>query len=227
MGDTYTLVFAKAPVPGRVKTRLIPALGAVGAARLAGRLLDDILGRALAADIGPVELCASPAVTHPDWAGHVLPAGLATSDQGAGDLGARMARAARRHLDTGRRVLLIGTDCPALSVLCLREAAAALDDHQAAMVPARDGGYVLLGLRGFHPSLFADLPWSTAAVADLTLARIAALGWRAWVGAELQDIDEPADLHHLPDHLRLDLPLHTTRDALGCPGPSRRSQRLT
>ena len=119
MGDTYILVFAKAPIPGRVKTRLIPALGAVGAARLAGRLLDDTLGRALAADIGPVELCASPAVTHSDWAGHVLPAGLATSDQGTGDLGARMARAARRHLgagwDAGRRVLLVGTDCPALS----------------------------------------------------------------------------------------------------------------
>ncbi|WP_020503052.1 TIGR04282 family arsenosugar biosynthesis glycosyltransferase [Lamprocystis purpurea] len=198
MNAARILVFAKAPVHGRVKTRLIPALGAAGAARLAKRLLDQTLRQALAAGVGPVELCASPAVTHPDWVGQALPPGLATSDQGEGDLGARLARAARRHLDSGgdatRRVLLIGTDCPALSIQHLRAAAAALDECEAAMIPAHDGGYVLLGLRAFHPSLFADLPWSTAAVAELTLARIKALSWRVWVGAELQDIDEPADL---------------------------------
>ncbi len=196
------LVFAKAPVPGRVKTRLIPALGAVGAARLAALLLDDTLARALAATTGPVELCASPAPGHPDWAGLALPPGLELSDQGDGDLGARMARAARRRLGAGERVLLIGTDCPALGAARLRQAVAALDQHEAALIPAQDGGYVLLGLRGFHPSLFAGLPWGTDAVAGLTLARIAALGWRAWVGDGLPDIDEPADLARLPDHLQ-------------------------
>jgi rSAM/selenodomain-associated transferase 1 len=208
---TRILIFAKAPVPGRVKTRLMLALGAAGAARLARRLLDHTLEQATLAAIGPVELCASPAVTHPDWAGQVLPPDLATSDQGEGDLGARLARAARRNLDSGgdagRRVLLIGTDCPALSALHLREAAAALADHEAALVPARDGGYVLLGLRAFHPSLFSDLPWSTAAVAELTLARIEALSWQVWVGAELQDVDEPADLRCLWEDLGGALPL--------------------
>jgi rSAM/selenodomain-associated transferase 1 len=205
------LIFAKAPIPGQVKTRLIPALGAMGAARLARRLLQHTLEQALAAGLGPVELCASPAVTHPDWAGLAPPlakqkgawaaSGLETSDQGRGDLGARLARAARRHLDAGQRVLLIGTDCPALSAQRLRKAAAALDGHEAAIYPARDGGYVLLGLRAFDPSLFADLPWSTAAVADLTLARLHALNWRVWVGEELADIDEPADLDYLPNCL--------------------------
>jgi rSAM/selenodomain-associated transferase 1 len=199
------LIFAKAPVPGRVKTRLIPALGTVGAARLAARLLGHAVEQAMLADVGPVELCASPALAHPDWAGHRLPNGLETSDQGDGDLGVRMARAARRHLDAGQRVLLIGTDCPDLTARHLRDAAAALDNREAAMVPARDGGYVLLGLRTFHPTLFADLPWSTAAVADLTLARIAALSWHAWVGTALPDIDEPADLGYLPDCLSLEL----------------------
>jgi uncharacterized protein len=195
------LIFAKAPVPGRVKTRLIPAVGAVGAARLAGRMLDRTLEQALTAGIGPVELCASPALTHHDWAGHPLPPGLDTSDQGDGDLGARLARAARRHLVQGQRVLLIGTDCPGLSVSRLRRAAAVLDDHRAALYPTADGGYALLGLRDFHPSLFADIPWGTSAVADLTLARLGALRWHAWVGEQLADIDEPADLAGWPEPL--------------------------
>jgi uncharacterized protein len=202
--EVRILVFAKAPVPGQVKTRLIPALGAAGAARLAARLLQFTLAQALAANLGPVELCASPAITHPDWTGQDLPLvgkeigrannRLETSAQGEGDLGARLARAAQRHLEAGRRILLIGTDCPTLSALQLREAAAALEEHEAALIPARDGGYVLLGLRTFHPSLFTALPWSTAAIADLTLARLQAMQWRVWVGEALADIDEPADL---------------------------------
>ena len=206
MSAVRIIVFAKAPVPGRVKTRLIPVLGEAGAAQLARRMLDRTLEQALSADTGPVELCASPAMTAPDWAGYAPPAGVATSDQGEGDLGARLARAARRHLENGERVLLIGTDCPGLTAQRLRESAAALDDHEAALYPALDGGYPLLGLKAFHPSLFTDMPWSTAAVADLTRARMAALGWRAWVGESLADIDEPGDLVHLPEYLNQETP---------------------
>jgi rSAM/selenodomain-associated transferase 1 len=201
------LVFAKAPVPGRVKTRLIPSLGEAGAARLAGRMLDHALGEALAAGVGPVELCASPAFDHADWAGRVLPDGVAASDQGTGDLGARMARAAQRSLRARRPVLLMGTDCPRLTARHLRAAAAALRDHEAALIPARDGGYVLLGLRAFHPCLFRHVPWGTAGVARLTRARMAALGWRIWAGPRLADIDRPRDLGRLPDSLRPDLRL--------------------
>ncbi|MCC7279026.1 MAG: TIGR04282 family arsenosugar biosynthesis glycosyltransferase [Chromatiaceae bacterium] len=199
---TRILVFAKAPVSGRVKTRLIPALGAAGAARLARRLLDHTLAEALAAGCGTVELCASPDFSAPDWAAVPLPPGVTTSLQGDGDLGARLARAARRHLAQGARVLLIGTDCPALSAVCLRAAAAALADHEAALYPALDGGYTLLGLRADHPSLFTAIPWSTAQVAAVTQARMQALGWRVWVGEALPDIDTPADLLQLPEWLR-------------------------
>jgi len=230
MNTTRILVFAKAPIPGRVKTRLIPALGAAGAARLARDMLDHTLDQALDAQIGPVELCASPAmsvphgrpkeltspsggdessesggrfISAPDWAGYLLPPGVHTSAQGEGDLGERLARAARRHLEKGERVLLIGTDCPGLTAQRLRTASAALDGHEAALYPALDGGYPLLGLNKFHPRLFADIPWSTAAVVDLTRARMASLGWRVWVGEALPDIDEPADLVHLPDCFHL------------------------
>ncbi len=193
------LIFAKAPVPGRVKTRLIPALGAEGAAALASHLLFHALAQALEADLGPVELCASPAPDHPDWRPW-LPAlrqwgpRLGWSDQGEGDLGARMARPAMGYLAAGERVLLMGTDCPALSCQHLRQAATMLDEHQAALIPARDGGYVLLGLRTFHPSLFTAMPWSSPDVTNLTLERLGHLNWRVWVGEALADIDVPADL---------------------------------
>lgn len=197
MSLTRILVFAKAPVPGRVKTRLIPALGAMGAAELARRMLENTLAKALDAGIGPVELCASPSVSAADWADTRLPDGVEFSDQGEGDLGARMARASQRTFAKNDRVLLIGTDCPGLSAQHLRAAAAALDRHEAAIHPAVDGGYPLLGLRAFHPSLFEDIPWSAPVVAELTLARLEGLAWRVWLGETLADIDEPADLVHL------------------------------
>jgi uncharacterized protein len=203
---TRIILFAKAPVAGRVKTRLIPALGAEGAAELARRMLDHTLNIASAADVGSLELCASPVSSHPDWRNIPLPAGCETSDQGDGDLGERMARAAQRSLAGGQNVLLIGTDCPALSVQHLRAAAAALQDqehpHNAVLQPAQDGGYLLLGLKTYAASLFENMPWSTAQVAELTLARMAALGWRVAVLDTLPDIDRPEDLIHLPAAFR-------------------------
>ncbi len=188
------LVFAKAPVPGQVKTRLIPALGADGAARLAAHLLGLALRQAQQAALGPVELCMSPAPDAPEWAGIALPSDIETRDQGEGDLGARMARAARRSLEHGEAVLLTGTDCPTLTATHLRDAARRLAAHDAVLIPASDGGYPLLGLARFDASLFTDMPWSTDAVARLTLERIAALGWRVWIGPTLDDIDTPEDL---------------------------------
>ncbi|MBU1222562.1 MAG: TIGR04282 family arsenosugar biosynthesis glycosyltransferase [Gammaproteobacteria bacterium] len=194
MTPVRIVIFAKAPVPGRVKTRLIPVLGAAGAAQLAARMLDRALAQALTATVGPVELCMSPAPDAPEWTGIPFPAGIDVSDQGGGDLGARMARPAQRAVARGEAVLLTGTDCPDLSAARLRLAAAELAGHDAVLYPAADGGYPLLGLRAFDASLFEDMPWSTPAVADLTLKRLAALGWKVWVGDTLSDIDEPADL---------------------------------
>lgn len=198
------VIFAKAPVPGRVKTRLIPALGETGAALLAERMLDLALEQALLAKVGPVELCMCPAPDAPEWMNRSIPSGIETSDQGEGDLGARMARAARRSVENGEAVLLTGTDCPDLTAAHLAEAARQLAAQDAVLHPARDGGYPLLGLRAFDASLFADMPWSTDAVARLTRERMAALGWRVWVGDTLRDIDEPADLDALPPGLRPD-----------------------
>ena len=91
-------------------------------------------------------------------------------------------------------VLLIGTDCPALHRERLAASTESLAAHDAVIHPAEDGGYVLLGLRRFEPSLFAGIAWSAPSVCDETLRRIAALGWSVDVRETLADVDEPADL---------------------------------
>jgi uncharacterized protein len=183
------VIFAKEPVPGRVKTRLIPALGAEGAADLARDMLADTLEEARASGLA-VELCGDPdpAAWH-----EPLPA-VGFAAQGTGDLGERLARAAARVLGEGDRILLIGTDCPGLDRGRLRAAARALDGHDAVIHPTLDGGYALLGLRRSDELLFAGISWSTAKVAEQTIARVRALGWRLRVLEKLRDIDEPADL---------------------------------
>lgn len=196
------VIFAKAPLPGLAKTRLSPALGTLGAAQLAEKLLRHTISEALAAAVGTVELCVTPASTHPCWSRLALPAGLQWSDQGAGDLGERLARASQRVTQQGESLLFMGSDCPGLSAQRLREAAEALQHHDSCLVPASDGGYVLLGLRSHLASVFADMPWSSAAVGALTLERIRAAGLSCQQLAVLHDIDEPADLAWLPASLR-------------------------
>jgi uncharacterized protein len=187
---TRIVVFAKAPVPGRVKTRLIPALGAEGAAALARGMLEATVREALATGLA-VEVCGDPDAAQ--W--HEARPGLERTAQGEGGLGDRLARAAARGLGE-EPVLLIGADCPELDRRRLGAAAAALETCDAVLHPARDGGYALLGLRRFDRSLFDGIEWSTGAVAEQTIARIAALGWSLHVGETLHDVDEPADLRH-------------------------------
>lgn len=184
------VIFAKAPVAGQAKTRLIPALGAQGAAR------------PLASGVGPVELCVTPAPDDPVWSGLAPQATLNWSDQGDGDLGSRMARAAQRALEAGEPVLLMGTDCPELTTARIQAAAASLTVADTTLVPAFDGSYVLLGLNRFDASLFAGIAWSTATVAQETRHRVEQLGWSLQTLPTLHDIDEPADLQWLPAHLQ-------------------------
>lgn len=195
--DCAVLVLAKAPVPGLAKTRLIPALGAEGAAALAGRMLRHTLQEALASALGPVTLCAAPSASHAAFAEFAHEARLAIVDQGEGDLGARMLRAFERTLSRHAGALLIGTDAPALDARVLRAAQAQLRDHDAVIGPAHDGGYVLIGLRRAEPRLFRDMPWSTPQVLALTRERLRAAGMRWAELPALHDIDEPDDLAQL------------------------------
>ena len=198
MSAVRIIIFAKAPQAGRAKTRLIPALGAEGAARLAQRMLQATVASAQAAALGPLQLCLTPSPADPVWDDFAWPAGVELRGQGEGDLGQRMARAVEQGVQQGLPVLLIGTDCPQLTSTLLCQAAAALLSHDSVLFPASDGGYVLLGLRRANPRVFADIAWSTASVAASTRARLAELGWSLFEGPELDDIDCPEDLPKLP-----------------------------
>ncbi|MDD4979510.1 MAG: TIGR04282 family arsenosugar biosynthesis glycosyltransferase [Gallionella sp.] len=197
------IVFAKAPQPGFAKTRLISALGAEGAAALAKKMLLHTLHEAIAAKIGTVELCATPHIDEAAWRGVAPPLGIEISDQGEGDLGARLALATERSLTRGESVLLVGTDCVEMSADLLRETSRNLFEHDAVIHCTIDGGYALLGLTKFNSILFHNIPWSSDAVASATLSRIGQLGWSVHVGQMLHDVDEPQDLKYLPERWRM------------------------
>lgn len=196
--STGVIVFAKAPVAGEAKTRLMPALGAQGAALLARRLLMQAISQALGSGADGVELCAAPHARHPALQGLVNVPGLSLADQGEGDLGERMNRAISRALGVHERVVLMGTDAPALTARVIAQSLRCLLSHDAVFAPAFDGGYALVGLSRAAPELFVDVSWGSAGVMGQTRAHAQALGLSWHELPAVHDIDEPADLVHLP-----------------------------
>ncbi len=161
-------------------------------------MLETTVANALAANVGPVELCVTPDIDNPVWQSINLPQGLEYSSQGEGDLGTRLARATQRVIERGESVLLIGTDIPALDATLLQRAASLLNEADATIFSTADGGYALLGLNRFHLSIFRGIAWSTENVVFATLCRIGELGWSVRNGPMLRDIDGPGDLKWLP-----------------------------
>ncbi|MBB5695330.1 TIGR04282 family arsenosugar biosynthesis glycosyltransferase [Muricoccus pecuniae] len=184
-------LFSRFPEAGRAKTRLIPALGPEGAAALHRRLTERAL-EVLRASGLPFELRhtgAAPEAFH-EWLGADVP----LAEQGEGDLGERMARAAAEP-----PVILVGSDLPDLSPGHLHAAAAALQSHRAVIGPAEDGGYWLLGLREPMPFLFEPMEWGTEVVFAETMARFASKGVRPSLLGRLADLDRPEDLARWPE----------------------------
>lgn len=198
---TVILVFAKAPIPGQVKTRLIPALGEAGAAHLHAKLLQHTLDTLCSLDSVDVQLYGlSPA------GDDYLPTraeryGIPLKAQQGHNLGERMASAFTDNLDEYDKIILVGCDCPTLSVAHYQQAMAQLDDNDAVIIPAHDGGYVLLGLQRQSPALFEDIDWSTSRVLEQTRERLKTAGFRWWELTPEPDIDRPEDLAHCPDAL--------------------------
>ena len=196
-------VFARAPVPGETKTRLIPRLGAAGAARLQERLIELALARAAAVDGARVALWVAGDSNHPFVRDAAQRHGVNVHAQQGADLGARMAHAFATLLagaePVADRVVLIGTDCPAMTVDDLRDAAEALDVDDVVLQPALDGGYVLIALREPQPQLFTDIAWGSALVREQTEALAAALGLTVGRARPLPDLDTAEDYAHALD----------------------------
>jgi rSAM/selenodomain-associated transferase 1 len=207
-------VFAKAPVPGEVKTRLIDSLGVHAATRLHCRLVHRTLASVARARLGAAEIWTTEpgAAAFASGCGEALD--LPVHMQGDGDLGARMSRAIADGLRRARYAILVGTDVPSLRPEDLLEASQALERGcDAVLGPAEDGGYYLIGAARHHAALFAHIPWSEASVMERTRNRLRALGWRWHELAVRWDVDRPQDCERItrdPDLAALMADLETS-----------------
>jgi rSAM/selenodomain-associated transferase 1 len=188
-------VFSRDPSPGRAKTRLQPRLGAWRAAQLHRRLTERALRTALAAGCGAVELHGTPRPRTAFFDFCAARFGVRLRAQAGEDLGMRMYRALSGALRRYRAVVLIGSDCPALSPRDLRQAARFLQGvSDVVLAPAEDGGYALIGARRVTPELFRGVSWGGPRVYDDTVARLGASGLRWRALRTVWDVDLPEDL---------------------------------
>lgn len=184
------VLFTRYPEPGQAKTRLIPALGADGAAALHRTLTERTVAAVRASGL-PLEIrsTGAPSASFVDWLDVE-----AVVDQGAGDLGVRLEQAGPPY-----PTIFIGSDAPDITEALLLDAADALMRAPAVIGPAQDGGYWVLGLANAVPGVFDDINWGTGAVFAQTMARLAAAEIDPVLLPELADCDRPEDLARWPD----------------------------
>jgi len=193
--ENHLVLFARYPAPGQAKTRLIPALGPEGAARLHRRLTEQAAGVARAAgarDAARVTVCftGAPRRDFRSWLGP----DLAYAAQPAGDLSVRTRQAfAAAFRNQARQVVAFGSDVPALSTDLLHQALAGLREHDVVLGPAADGGYYLIGMKRDRPELFAGIDWGTARACAQTRAAIDRQGLSVTELPTLSDVDLPED----------------------------------
>ena len=192
--DSVILIFAKAPVAGRVKTRLLSHLSAAQAAQLHVELTQNRLQMCTAAGVCDVQLWCSPDVHHPFFSACRQRYGTQLHAQQGNDLGERMSGAIKAMLRCYNKVVVIGTDAPALSMPTIVSAIEQLDRCDVALVPAEDGGYVLLGSSSYRDDLLADIAWGTKTVLADTLRNLDSLDLEYALLPECWDVDRPEDL---------------------------------
>ena len=201
------LVFTKTPEPGKTKTRLIPALGEEGAAKLHRLLLRNTLKQALRSQFFNVELWCTPSTEHPFLNECQYKFAVKLCRQEGDNLGQRMHNALLSALTRYPFAVIIGSDCPVLTVNVLNQAYEKLQQGIDAVIgPSEDRGYYLIGARKNDESLFKDIQWGSHDVADMTRVKLSTLGWRWDELNILWDVDMPEDLEKLrnnrPDLLR-------------------------
>lgn len=190
-------IMAKAPIAGFAKTRLIPLLGAEGAADLQNWLLQKTVTTALAAKLGPVSLWCTPDCDHPAFVKCNDYGVMNRFRQPDGDLGVRMLAAAE-HGRGALGTVIVGTDCPTLGADDILNACQAIrEGNDAAIIPAEDGGYVLIAVRQAYTELFTDIDWSTPRVRAQTRLRARGAGIRLVESLPKWDVDLPGDFARL------------------------------
>lgn len=191
------IVYAKAPVPGEVKTRLAPVLDGETAALLHTALVERALDTARRSGIANIELCCAPDIGHSFFQACADDFDVVLSEQGDGDLGERMLRSLQGALADNATAIIIGADCPALTSKHVAGAVRALAEHDVVLTPAEDGGYVLVGACRVHATMFAGIDWGTRRVLEQQREQLRATGL-SWKEMEtLWDVDRPEDLPRL------------------------------
>lgn len=198
--DDKLLIFAKAPIPGQVKKRLIPALGAKGAARLHQEMLKQKLRMANDNQIAQLELHCWPDKHHPYFQEVQSRYSLQLHNQKGDNLGERMAHAMQQSINRHSNTILIGTDSPPLDSDYLIQAFQALQAGADAVIgPAEDGGYILIGLSRFNSEIFQGIKWGGKTVCRQTISICNNIDFD-WVELDtLWDVDRPEDLERLDD----------------------------
>jgi len=188
------MVFTRTPVPGKVKTRLIPMLGEEGAADLYRELLERALATAVEADIGDVQLHCWPEIDHPWLRAMQNDYPVRLVQQQGTELGGRMHRAFANALVHYGTAILVGCDIPELGEDDLRLAREKLAENEVVLGPAEDGGYYLVGLNRPCPALFEDIPWGGDKVLPKTRDRIRQQGLHCFELPVRWDVDWPRDV---------------------------------
>ncbi|MDK2973179.1 MAG: uncharacterized protein PWP23_2934 [Candidatus Sumerlaeota bacterium] len=192
MNACTILLFVRWPEPGRVKTRLAATMGAEEACRVYRALAQQCFAAACSVAGARVVVCGTGAA--PEAFRHWLQGAADYWEQPNGDLGARLETMFRRAFDAGaQRVAAIGSDTPGLGGVEIAAAMEALGTYDVTLVPAADGGYVLIGTRRHLPELFEGMPWSSDALLARTLAVCAQRGLSAAQGPPQADIDTEED----------------------------------
>jgi len=190
-------VFARPPLPGLVKTRLIADIGATKATRVYRYCLEYTLDMASHSGLDYMVYLSQESDEAPfNEEQYRL--------QRGDDLGARMFNALQDMLDSGSpAAMIIGSDCLDLGADRLQQAAQALASHELVLIPAADGGFALIGCREANPELFTGVPWGSSSVLEQTLANARRLHYRVSLLETVRDVDRLQDLEHYPELLAL------------------------
>jgi len=206
--DTIIIIFAREPVAGQVKTRLIPALGAEGSCHLYQQLLDHTLNTSIQSALADIQLCITPESNTAYFTQLPQAKHFQLSMQTGDDLGKRMFNAMASALNNYKKVILIGTDCPFLSTDDLQQAITVLDNVDMVFSPAYDGGYVLVGAKKIKTEVFSAIDWGTDQVMQQSrnCLKNTDLSW--YELAKQHDIDVPEDLQTLEQCFKFEKAFH-------------------
>jgi uncharacterized protein len=193
--DAVIMVFCKAPIPGQVKTRLIPYLTGEEAAQLHCELTEKTLRMATQNRLCEVCVWCSPTIDHPFFTMLAQTYSVDSHLQQGADLGERMHQAFGQVLTRFSSAIIIGCDCPSLTSDDLEQALSQLTQGKpCVLAPAEDGGYVLIGLNQPQAALFDNMPWGTDKVLELTRVRLQSLKLDYHELDTQWDLDTVADL---------------------------------